>query len=313
MQRRSTAELALGRWRSILPGLGIDSRYLVNKHGPCPVCEGADRFRFDDKDGRGGWICNKCGAGDGIKLVMLAKGVDFKSAVAMIDPLIGTAEVEAAREEPDDEQVRKSMRQLGDRSTIVEQNDPVHRYLTSRLGPMLIVPGCLRTVKSCLYRDSDGGSLGYHPAMIASVRDAGGKAVALHRTYLTSDGKKADVPAVRKVLGKMPDGSAVRLAEPAHTMGVAEGIETALSAAAMFGMPVWATLNSGRLRTWHPPENTLEVVIFGDNDVNCDGQAAAYTLGHRLNRTITAQVLIPEVAGTDWNDVYQSKLRGEAA
>ncbi|NYY79755.1 hypothetical protein DMH17_06695 [Raoultella planticola] len=33
------------------------------------MCGGADRFRFDDKEGRGTWFCNQCGAGDGLKLV----------------------------------------------------------------------------------------------------------------------------------------------------------------------------------------------------------------------------------------------------
>ena len=40
-----------------------------NRHQACPVCGGSDRFRFDDKEGRGTWFCNQCGAGDGLKLV----------------------------------------------------------------------------------------------------------------------------------------------------------------------------------------------------------------------------------------------------
>lgn len=307
MQRSKTGDLASHRWRSILPALGVESRCLVNKHGPCPVCEGRDRFRFDDQEGRGTWICNKCGSGDGIELVKLFRGVDFKAACALIDPLIGAAEVEAAREDVDEDQVRRSMKQLGQRSAPVEPGDPVHRYLVSRVGS-LAVPSCLRTVPSCLYKDED--RLSYHPAMLASVRDLQGRSVGLHRTYLTADGRKADLQSVRKVLGKLPDGCAVRLGEAAPTMGVAEGIETALSASAMFNMPVWATLNSGRLKVWQPPPDVLEVIIFGDNDISCDGQEAAYALGRRLNRTIVAQVSIPHTPGTDWNDVHQAKLRG---
>ena len=33
------------------------------------MCGGADHFRFDDKEGRGTWFCNQCGAGDGLKLI----------------------------------------------------------------------------------------------------------------------------------------------------------------------------------------------------------------------------------------------------
>ena len=59
---------AQGRWRDILQSLGMDERSLSGKHGPCPMCGGKDRFRFDDKDGRGTYFCSGCGAGDGVKL-----------------------------------------------------------------------------------------------------------------------------------------------------------------------------------------------------------------------------------------------------
>lgn len=42
---------AAGRWRAILLSLGVNERALSGKHGPCPLCGGRDRFRFDDKDG----------------------------------------------------------------------------------------------------------------------------------------------------------------------------------------------------------------------------------------------------------------------
>lgn len=37
-------------WSNILSSLAIPIPHL-NKHGPCPVCGGKDRFRFDDKKG----------------------------------------------------------------------------------------------------------------------------------------------------------------------------------------------------------------------------------------------------------------------
>ena len=42
-------EVAQCRWRSILTVLGMDERALSGKHGPCPLCGGRDRFRFDDR------------------------------------------------------------------------------------------------------------------------------------------------------------------------------------------------------------------------------------------------------------------------
>ncbi|QFY90141.1 hypothetical protein D5125_11965 [Magnetovirga frankeli] len=66
-------QVATGRWRDILVGLGLPAEALSGKHGPCPGCGGRDRFRFqpDDRDGR--WICGQGGAptgGDGFDLLV---------------------------------------------------------------------------------------------------------------------------------------------------------------------------------------------------------------------------------------------------
>lgn len=62
---------AAGRWPGILSALGIEIQ--LNRHTPCPGCGGKDRFRFDDRDGRGTWICSGGGAatlaGDGFALI----------------------------------------------------------------------------------------------------------------------------------------------------------------------------------------------------------------------------------------------------
>jgi hypothetical protein len=54
-------------WPAILEALGVPSAALTGKHGPCPAqaCGGKDRFRFDNKWGRGDWFCNQCGDASG--------------------------------------------------------------------------------------------------------------------------------------------------------------------------------------------------------------------------------------------------------
>lgn len=64
---------ARGKWPVILQMLRIDVPE-NGRHGPCPKCGGKDRFRLDDLDGRGTWICSQCGNGDGLDLVKLMTG-----------------------------------------------------------------------------------------------------------------------------------------------------------------------------------------------------------------------------------------------
>lgn len=140
--------------------------------------------------------------------------------------------------------------------------------------------------------------------MVALVRDLDGKVVNMHRTYLTPQGEKADIPEPRRVMPlPMPKGCAVRLSPPTDVLGIAEGIETAAAVTALFGVPCWAALNAENLKGWVPPEG-VRVVIYGDNDFSWTGHEAAYSLGRKLRaKNLNVQIKIPDTERTDWNDV----------
>jgi putative DNA primase/helicase len=145
--------------------------------------------------------------------------------------------------------------------------------------------------------------------MIALVRDANGRGCQLHRTIITG-GKLA----CRLFMpGRIPPGAAVRLQSHGDVLGIAEGIETALSVTELFQVPCWAALNSGQLEKWLPPENVTHVTIYGDNDRfgSWAGEAAAYLLAKKLSTMdLSVDVLIPDVDGWDWNDVLKDRRRG---
>lgn len=92
-------ELAQGNWPSILGALaGLSGTQLTDKHQPCPLCGGKDRYRFDDQDGSGSWYCNKCGgrdsnggAGSGMDLLMRRTGWTFQEAAQRIEQHLGIA------------------------------------------------------------------------------------------------------------------------------------------------------------------------------------------------------------------------------
>lgn len=316
MQREKTADRAVGQWRGILAAVGLPARSLANKHGPCPMCGGKDRFRFDDKNGRGTWICSQCGAGDGVSLVMQFLGLPFKDAVQRIDAHIGEAVSYTPKGLPaaNDDTKRREIQALWERSQAITADDHAGRYLRDRCG-LNAFPSTLRYVPDERYVEAKQRP-SFHPAMLAKVDPsdeaaAAGERAAIHRTYLSPMGGKADVAAPRKMLGTMPTGAAVRLAPVGEVLGIAEGIETALSASALFNVPCWAALTAGLLETWWPPAGVSTVFVFGDNDASFTGQAAAYKLAQRLTaRKIEAVVEIAPVVGQDWNDVLIAKLEG---
>ena len=293
-----TADRARGRWLEILPAFGIDRRFLNGKHHPCPVCGGKDRFRFDNKNHFGEYFCSQCGAGHGIKLLMIFNGWDYAETAKQVDKLIGNAPALKFVKTTINVPNKKSLRNLWTKSAAISANDPAGRYLASR--SIERVPKCLRYVQKM--RHQNGGI--YH-GMIAVFSGPDGTPSTLHRTYLTEEGRKADVDPVRMFMpGQIAKGGAVRLMECDKKLGVAEGIETALSAAQIHDIPVWATLNEGLLRVWEPPAEVKFIVVFGDNDENFVGQSAAFDLAKRLARTkeIFVEVRIPKLVGHDWND-----------
>lgn len=297
-----TANAARGKWRGILLEIGIPEGFLRDKHGPCPFCGGVDRFRFDDKEGRGSFICGQCGAGNGIDMVMRFTGLPFPEAASRVDEIIRNVKPDSIRQprEMTDEERRSRLNAVWRDARKPEPGDLLHTYIASRGLDAHDLSTSLRFAPAL--RDGEGG---VRPAMVAMVTGPDGKPATLHRTFLRPDGKaKAEMASPRKLMpGPVPEGAAIRLGAPGEAIGIAEGIETAMAAAEMFELPVWAAINSAMLEKWSPPDGVSEVCIFGDNDPKFGGHAAAYALAHRLSRTLDVTVKIPPAAGQDWNDI----------
>jgi putative DNA primase/helicase len=91
------ADLTNGRWPDLLAQLaGLTSDQLTDKHQPCPLCGGKDRYRFDDQDGTGSWYCNQCGGkdqsgggGTGMDMLMRRNGWAYPEACQRIEQHLG--------------------------------------------------------------------------------------------------------------------------------------------------------------------------------------------------------------------------------
>lgn len=321
---RKTKDVARRQWRGILQRMGMDEKHLTGRNVPCPICAGTDRFRWINDNGDGGGICNQCGGfADGIHLIMAWKGVDWRDASRMVDDILGNHRFEPGKpkSEMSKDDRRKMMLDVYRETVEVKPGDLVHTYLESRRIAERIYPAALRFAPRM--RDGDGG---VRPCMVALVGVHGDKGdngqqrfTTMHRTFLRPDGSgKAEMESQRKMMpGEVPDGACVMLSSwPGYgPIGIAEGIETAMSASALFDIPVWAALNATMMTKWVPPEGADEVVIFADNDRSFTGQWAAYTLARSLRKQqpdLDLKILTPGIEGTDWADEWMLQSGGKA-
>ena len=142
-------------------------------------------------------------------------------------------------------------------------------------------------------------------AMVAAVQCPAGKVIAVQQTFLTWDGRKLPTANPRITTGALGLG-AVRLAPVTDILGLAEGIETALSAMQMTGFPCWSVLGAQRLGKIAIPPSVRHVHIFADADE--PGRRAADAAAERFTRA-GAHVRLrwpPEPYG-DWNDFLQAR------
>ena len=245
-------------WPSVLEALGIEGAALnPKKHGPCPACGGTDRFRVTYYADRGGFYCSQCGPGDGFTLLTRVYGWTFSEARMRVMEAAGLyggqtesirplrpAEAVALKAEPP-----RRVLQIRREACAVEHCDDARDYLASRGLWPLPERHALRAHANCEYWDSRGPGpirIGRFAALVAEMLDSDNELATLHVTYLQA-GRKLEGHEPRKLLSPLTGrtGCAVRLMPRAgEAMGIAEGIETALSAAKLHSVPTWAALNT---------------------------------------------------------------------
>ena len=299
-----------GYWPDILSRLGIEIPK-NGKHGPCPACGGRDRFRFDDKEGRGTWICNQCGAGDGLALVAKVTGKSLIKAAELISPLVGLSgrtltiteqnqlyqqqQIKVEKERKLAEQKRqKAAKQAVD---IIQSSDKsqsqylVHKGLGSYLGLVnrnfmqvgneKFPPGC--TVVSLINETNE----------------------QVNVQLIRADGVKHYLAGGQKM-------GAFHLIEGNELIAVVEGYATGLSIHLAIGATIYCAMDCGNLLTVAEMARRRhadsQLLICGDNDSNTQGNPGK-TKADQAAIAVCGMMALPPLVNsnnTDWNDYHQA-------
>jgi putative DNA primase/helicase len=332
------------QWLSLLVSYGVPESALTGDASPCPKCGGTDRFTYDNKRGRGDWVCRQCDnghpmAGDGLKLICRVSGLSFFELMLELEggsldearhkatTVRSPAPAPSAKRKADPAFVEKRLTSMWESAKPLAAGDLAMRYLLARVPDLRVAPSKALRLAMLEYRH-EKKVIGSWPGIIARYELPDGRLGTLHRTFLerakpakativSPDGEVLD-PKLNDMTLNPLAGGAVRLMEPANgEIGVGEGLETAYAAHMQFGVPVWYCLNCILLRQFVVPEGLgIRVVhIFVDFDHvdpktgKSPGMVAGVELAKRLKvEGYVAIIHRPKLRGTDFCDEWCARV-----
>lgn len=308
---REVTAAADGNWPYVLAGLSIDVPDSSRRHTPCPACGGTDRFRFDD-NGRGSFICNQCGAGDGLDLIKKVNNCDTTEAAQLAADVLGidyrAAQTDPAAASQRREQLEADLQQREQERQQQAAEDAEQRRATfARL-----YAGMRQSVMQgeSEYLQSKGLTGFNYPVMpdgslLLDLVDESG-AVAAAQT-ITPQGEK------RLLKGSAKRGAyhAVNAPEAPQSVAIAEGLATALTCHLICRDALTVTaIDAGNLlpvaevmRRKYPQ---AQIIIAADNDHH-EGQAnTGKDAAEKAALSVAGWISLPPTDHkADWDDYRQ--------
>ncbi|MBI0031680.1 toprim domain-containing protein [Gilliamella sp. B14384G15] len=296
---------AVDKWQSIFSSLGI---VVGNgKHCPCPVCGGKDRFRFDNQNGRGTYICNQCGSGDGLELIKNYCQCDAKEASNKVAECLNLSN--------QNNQIRENLvfRKI-DSEQLHNDNmpdNPVCKKVEYLLSKATLGQSQYLTKKGLTFDLPllDNGRI-FVPILNLHNEYAGGQFIEPDgsKHLMKSSNKKGAFIWVSPNLGK-PDEVNKELLTATEII-ICEGLATGISIAVFrHRSPVISAIDAGNLihvakgiRELNP---TAKIIIAGDNDI---GQSPNTGLAKAIeaSQAVNGYYSVPDTDyKCDWDDYRQ--------
>lgn len=340
---------ASGRWLEIFAALASDldaACKSIGSHVDCPLHGGKSDFRICNKKGpEVGLSYCTCGTRNGYQLLQECNGWSFleaKDAVSEFVGLSSTSEDEhraailersrmaAAKRQAEqkkidqkrDASIANYLNGLWQGSVPLDDPKaaPARRYFHMRKIPPTAVSSHIRFCESVKLK-TEGYADTYMPAIVSRVYNNIGQPLTIHLTYITHKGEKIKGIKSKRLMpvqAKFEPGNGLFVPVMAlcgsKIMGIAEGIETALSAGLLHNLPVWSAISSGPLRNFMPPESIEHLICYADLDANGTGTNAAIALAQNLTNkgwkgqlhvyAPPAYLLSGGAKSVDWADVW---------
>lgn len=307
---REVTQAAAGRWPDVLAGLNISVPDSPRKHAPCPVCGGKDRFRFDD-GGRGSFICNQCGAGDGLDLIQKVHNCNATEAAVMVADVLSidyrvAEHDDTASQRNDQREAERRRREQERRQQDAAEAEKRRASFSAKYQALVAksTPGqsAYLTAKGLEYPLPllPDGSL-----LVALTNDDGAVTGA---QIIKPDGEK------RLVAGTVKKGAffTVNMSDNPETVIIGEGLATVLSVHLMRpdAMAVTA-IDAGNLlpvakviRRMYPD---AQIIIAADNDIKPGEPNTGRDAAEKAAKSISGWLTLPPGEHkADWNDYHQA-------
>ncbi|NRA60795.1 MAG: toprim domain-containing protein [Psychrobium sp.] len=302
-------QAANGQWPQVFASLGINIPK-HGKHGPCPICGGKDRFRCDDKEGRGTWFCNQCEvqAGDGLSLVASVSQLSafdaakhVASAIGQtfgsVDPII----VEENKCRAD--HYKKEAMKRNDQSAKKTQERARQIKQRTQLGASSYLKSKGLDLQSQVLKGESiiniGGISFQKDDLFISMLNFDQEIVNCQ--LINADGAKRYLPSGIK------SNCFHKINGNDDVIAITEGYATALTINLAIEATTYIAFDCGNLknvariaRKNHPKAT---IIVCGDNDTKTKGNPGK-TKAAEAAKEIDAIALVPESSG-DWNDAYQ--------
>ena len=296
---------AVGKWDYVFQSLGIEVGN--GKHCPCPVCGGKDRFRFDNQNGRGTYICNQCGSGDGLELIKNYYHSDAKEASSKVAECLNLSN--------HNHKIRENLVFRNIDSKQLHNNNipenPVCKKVEYLLSKATLGQSQYLTKKGLTFDLPllDNGRI-FAPMLNLHNEYAGGQFIEPDgsKHLMKGSNKKSAFILVRSVLSRPAEVCANLLAH--NEIIICEGLATGISIAEFrLQSIVISAIDAGNLihvakgiRELNP---TAKIIIAGDNDI---GQSPNTGLAKAIeaSQAVNGYYSVPDTDyKCDWDDYRQ--------